>query len=515
MCRIALAAIVACALATPALAARPAVTIEQGALAGTTEDDAAVFKGIPFAAPPVGRLRWRAPQAAPTWPGTRDAGDFGSICPQARSKGIFSESRPQSEDCLTINVWTPHLRPAAKLPVMVWIYGGAFQQGSSANNFTDGTDLARHGVIFVSFNYRLGVLGFFAHHGLEAENPDEPIGNYALMDQIAALRWVQKNITAFGGDPGNVTIFGGSAGGMSVNNLMASPMARGLFAKAISESGLGLEAMVPLVQAEAAGKALADRMGATGDDKDVIAKLRSLSTDDILADQAKNSPLGHFAPFVDGKVITEEVSLSFAKGEIAKVPYIAGSTSDEASLAPVIGVKPESLLTLFGDQLPTVRAIYEQNRKLTDQEFARQVFNDAYFASGVQALVGFVANTGAPARAYQFAYVANAFRGKVVGVGHGGEGIFVFGLRDFDVLGVETTDQDRAIIAMMQDYWTNFAKTGDPNGANLPTWPDFTTASQQTLVVDDKIDTVLDFRRAQEGVMIDAWKKRVALPAPK
>ena len=515
MRRIVLAAIVACALVTPALAARPTVTIDQGTLAGTTENDVAVFKGIPFAAPPTGPLRWRAPQAAPTWSGARNASDFGSICPQARSQGIFSESRPQSEDCLTINVWTPHLGPAAKLPVMVWIYGGAFQQGSSANNFTDGTDLARHGVIFVSFNYRLGMLGFFAHRGLEAENPNEPIGNYALMDQIAALRWVQKNIAAFGGDPANVTIFGGSAGGMSVNNLLASPMARGLFAKAISESGLGLEAMAPLAKAEAAGNAFAVRMGATGEDKDVIAKLRSLSTNDILADQAKNAPLGHFAPFVDGKVITEEVSLSFAKGEIAKVPYIAGSTSNEASLAPVIGVKPESLLTLFGDQLPQVRAIYEQNGKLTDEEFARQIFNDAYFASGVQALAGFVANAGAPARAYQFAYVADAFRGKVAGVGHGGEGIFVFGLRDFGVLGVEATDQDRAIIAMMQDYWTNFAKTGDPNGANLPAWPAFTTASQRTLVVDDKTDAVLDFRRAQERVMIDGWKKRIGLAASK
>jgi para-nitrobenzyl esterase len=226
----------ACVSALPAWA-QPQASIAQGALSGTSEGTISEFKGIPFAAPPVGALRWRAPQPASGWQGTRDASAFGPICPQPNLPGRLV--LPQSEDCLSLNVWTPNSAPGAKLPVMVWIYGGSFVSGGSAFPIYDGVELAQHGVVVVTLNYRLGWLGFFNHPALAAANPGES-GNFGLLDQIAALQWVQKNIAAFGGDPANVTIFGESAGGMSVNDLTVSPAARGLFAKAISESGLGL-----------------------------------------------------------------------------------------------------------------------------------------------------------------------------------------------------------------------------------------------------------------------------------
>ncbi len=216
--------------------ADPQVKIEQGALSGAVDGGISVFRDIPFAAPPVGDLRWRSPQPAPAWTGTRDATLFGPVCPQAlRTDGKpVPEKHTENEDCLTANVWTPNT--GGKLPVMVWIYGGSFRQGGSAFSIYDGMELAQHGVVVVTFNYRLGWLGFLDMPSLAAEHSGEPHGNYGLMDQVAALKWVQKNIASFGGDPSNVTIFGESAGGMSVNDLMVSPLARGLFDKAISES---------------------------------------------------------------------------------------------------------------------------------------------------------------------------------------------------------------------------------------------------------------------------------------
>jgi para-nitrobenzyl esterase len=512
MRKAALALVFGMFLGHAALAAEPQIRIDQGMLSGTVEDGIEAFKGIPFAAAPIGPLRWRAPQPAPTWSGVRKADDFGPICPQVQRASFLRQDSPQSEDCLTVNVWTPDAQRGAKLPVMVWIYGGGFIQGSSAFSLYDGTDLAKHGVILVSFNYRLGALGFLAHPALEAEQAGEPGGNYGLLDQIAALAWVQKNIAAFGGDPANVTIFGESAGGVSVNDLMVSPMARGLFAKAISESGLGLEKHTTLAEAQDSGVAFAARMGVTETGGDALAELRAVKVEAILKDQGKTLE-GAVSPFIDGKIIPEDVSLAFAKGHIAKVPYIAGSNSNEASLAPMIGLKPEAMLTQFGDKLADVRALYEQGGKLSDQEFGRQVFGDALFASGAQAFAGFAAQTGEPARVYQFGYVANYYRGKVPGVSHGGELLYVFGLRGLGLLGKFASDSDRAMVALVQNYWTNFAKTGDPNGAGLPVWPTFSDTSQQTLVFDDKTQAVADFRKGQVGVMEAGWAKREGLAA--
>ena len=240
MRRLVLAAALILFGSSSAFAAKIAIKIDQGVLNGDTEDDVQVFKNIPYVAAPISDLRWRAPQPGPSWAGARDATAFGPVCPQNQKPSQFIPKLPYAEDCLSLNVWSPNTTTAAKLPVMVWICGGSFVTGGAAIPLYDGTDLAKHGVVIVSFNYRLGELGFLAHPALASEHTDDDAtGNFGLLDQIAALKWVQKNIASFGGDPNTVTIFGESAGGMSVNDLMVSPMARGLFTKAISESGLG------------------------------------------------------------------------------------------------------------------------------------------------------------------------------------------------------------------------------------------------------------------------------------
>jgi len=488
------------------------IRIAQGTLSGGAEEGVAYFKNIPFAAPPVGALRWRAPQPAPVWGDTRPAREFGPVCPQNYKPSLFAPRLPQSEDCLTLNVWAPEGQTDAKLPVMVWIYGGGFINGAAALPFYDGIDLAKHGVVVVTLNYRLGQLGFFAHPALMK---DQASGNFGLLDQIAALKWVQTNIAAFGGDASNVTIFGESAGGISVNDLVASPPARGLFVKAISESGLGLHAVLTQAKAQKGSVDFAAKLGVTGDDAEAAGKLRKLKVEDILYREGDLKTEGQVAPYIDGKVIPDDVSLLFARGEIAKVAYISGSNSNEASLAPALG---DDLLTMpgrdLGDKLALVRGIYERDGKLTDEEFGRQFFNDALFTAAAQDLAGFVVKAGGTARVYHFGYVADQLRAKDPGVGHGGEIPYVFGLRKLGFLAAGLTPKDQGVVAMTENYWTNFAKTGDPNGAGLPAWPAFTPASRQTLVIGDETKAMADFRRGQVGVIEAGWNKRTGQMAP-
>ena len=513
MRRFALAVTLACLTALPAWA-QPQATIAQGALSGTTEGATTVFKGIPFAAPPVGALRWRAPQPAPGWNGVRDASAFGPICPQPNLSGRLV--LPQSEDCLTLNVWTPNGAPGAKLPVMVWIYGGSFVTGGSAFPIYDGVELAQRGVVVVTLNYRLGWLGFFNHPALAAAGPG--VGNFGLLDQVAALQWVQKNIASFGGDPANVTIFGESAGGMSVNDLVVSPAARGLFAKAISESGLGLWTIGTSAQAQQNAVTFAALESSDGASADALAKLRTLSADQILADQKKLS--NQSAPFVDGAVLPDQPTALFAQGKVAHVPYLAGSNSDEATLMSAIHMTNDDMLKPFGDALPTVRKVYEADGKLSDDQFARQVFADALFASGAQGLAAFETKLGEPSYVYHFDYVFDALRLFSSGVGHGGEIPYVFGFTglsndpNFASKMKYATDKDRSIAAMMEGYWTNFARTGNPNGAGLPDWGASSAAAPETLVVNDETKSVAGYRKPQLTIIYAGWSKRTGLSLP-
>ena len=519
MRRIGFGFLLALALTVPAAASIPQVKLEQGFVSGTTDGDIAVFKGIPFAAPPTGDLRWRPPQPPASWNDVRDARAFGAICPQEPDRA--AKRLKQSEDCLTLNVWAPGIKPGGKLPVMVWIYGGGFRGGASAFPYYDGTELADHGVVVVSFNYRLGWLGFFNHPALAKENAGEPTGNYGLMDQIAALRWVQRNIAAFGGDPANVTIFGESAGGMSVNDLMISPSARGLFKRAISESGLGL---LPIPTADAAAtqaEAFAKREHVAATGEDALSQLRKLPVSAVLADQ-KGVPLDKATtPMVDGKIIPNQPAVLFAQSKIAPAAYLAGSNSNEASLMKWLSATNQQILARFGDKLPDIRKLYGQDGALTDEMLAHQLFDDQVFAAGAHALAAFVAKTGEPAYVYHFAYVAEAQRSKETGVAHGGEIPFVFGLhglRKYPLLAArlagKTTDSDHKIVDMMQGYWTNFAKGGNPNGDGLPEWVSATANEDDTLVVNDNTKTVTGFRRPMLALVYQGWSKQTGIPIP-
>jgi para-nitrobenzyl esterase len=460
-------------LATPAAAAT--VTIDQGALTGATIDGVDAYKNIPYAAPPVGALRWTAPQPPPHWRSPREATAFGPACPQHATDGLVVRANlPQSEDCLSLNVWTP--QHATKLPVMVWIHGGGFTQGAASVPRYDGAALAQHGVVLVSFNYRLGRLGFFAYPGLKD-------ANFGLLDQIAALQWVRRNIAAFGGDPDNVTIFGESAGGVSVDALMVSPLAKGLFAKAIAESG-GMFGAVPLADARKHSQDVATALHAAG--PGALKTLRALPPDQLVP---KDDDEGA-GPIVDGTVLPQDVSAAFAQVHFAAVPYLAGTNSNEGS---ILGNGDASWVEQpFAKNRAVVRALYPTP---DDAQFHRELFGDRFFAGVTASLAASVAHAGAPSYVYRFDFLADAMRRRgETAVMHGGELAFVFG---FGQLASFAPPQDTATAAQMQSYWTNFAKTGDPNGAGLPSWPRFEGAAPATLVIGDKTLAVPNFRKAQ------------------
>jgi len=444
--------LVSVALLAPPVAAQQ-VAIDSGAVAGTTADGVTSFKGIPFAAPPVGDLRWNSPAPVAAWGEPRAATAYGPDCMQNPLPGIQAGSRPMSEDCLTLNVWTPKAAKGVKLPVMVWIHGGGFVGGSGTLPETDGGLLAKRDVVVVSFNYRLGRFGFFAHPALGQG------GNWGLMDQIAALKWVQRNIASFGGDPAMVTIFGESAGGESVSRLMASPVAKGLFARAIVASGGGRDDWPTLADAQAKGQAFGTRAGATD-----AAALRGLPADKVLGGLALMSKEDdrYSGPMTDGTIVPAGAETIFAEGKQARIPYIVGSNDDELGFIPapframVNGPVEKSL----GASAATVKAAYAN-----EDEANRRLGGDAIFAEPALAFGLLQARAGGPTFLYRFGYVAEGQRKPDVGAVHASDVAFQFGN-----LPADATAADRAAAIQLGDYWTNFAKTGDPNGGALPAW---------------------------------------------
>lgn len=475
--RFALATI--CLLSASAAAAREVVATKAGRVAGTVAGEVVAYKGIPFAQPPVGALRWRAPEPAEPWRGVKRAAAFGPACPQHNpSTGGYGPDPVQSEDCLTLNIWKP--RAAAKpLPVMLWIYGGSFVRGDGANPMFDGAALARRGVIVVTFNYRLGRLGWFAHPALTREGV--PTGNFGLMDQIAALKWVRDNIAAFGGDPANVTIFGESAGAMSVNLLMIAPEARGLFAKAITQSGFGRIDAKPLAAAEAQGEAFAKAAGAAD-----AAALRVLPVEAVLADQS--SPIGGDAnpgPIVDGTLVRENVDRAFTEGRQARVPWLVGSNDYEADLFPAFLEQPDAFVfARFPEAArPAMMTLFDPERTGDKQAVAANIVTDYAFTEPARFLAGAQARLGQPVYRYFFTYVPEDYRRATPGAGHAAEVQFAFDtLGTFPWSSATFTAADRRVAADVARYWTNFAKTGDPNGPGLAAWP--LDREDQALVFD-------------------------------
>lgn len=482
------------------------------------KDGVRSFKGIPFAAPPVGDLRWKDPQPVKNWKGVRNADKFGARCMQRSGGDYWFRSEEMSEDCLYLNVWTPAKSGGERLPVLVYIFGGGFQQGDGSEPRYDGESMARKGIVAVSINYRLGIFGFFSHPDLTKESGHHASGNYGLLDQVAALRWVQKNIAAFGGDPKRVTIAGESAGSISVSALMASPLSKDLFAGAIGESGalIGTLPPHPLAETEQNGVKFAETAGATS-----IAGLRALSAEKIMelstppggrgAGAAGRPPTISFSPNLDGYFLPKTLVEIFEAGEQAKVPLLAGSNSAEQGARAVLGQNEATVegftaavRRLYGDNADQILKVYapttpeEVMQAATDLASARFIAFGTWKWTELQA-----ANSDKPVYRYYYTRprpamipgsgpgappadaageggrgrAGEAGRGAGVagaprGAAHSSEIQYAMGNLDLDTRYAWDAD-DRKVSETMSSYFANFIKTGNPNGADLPEWPTY------------------------------------------
>ena len=449
-------------------AATKVIAVDSGKLRGSEAAGVASWKGIPFAAPPLGANRWRAPQPPAAWQGVRDATEYAHDCMQVP---FPSDAAPlgttPAEDCLYANVWRP-ARAMKKLPVIFWIYGGGFVNGGASPPTYAGTNLARQGVLVFSANYRVGRFGTFAHPQLTQENADQGrLGNYGYMDQIAALQWVHRNIAAFGGDPGNVTIIGESAGGMSVLTLVTSPLAQSLFHKAVVMSGGNGIAMggADLATVEKIGVEFAAAKGIAADDPAALAKLRALSAEEITSGLnmaalfAQNGPRSFASPFVEGKVAVDAGD-AFRTGKFAKVPVMIGATSAD-----------------FGGKT-------------------------GFMVGGARILSGAIADHGVPVYAYRFSYVAESVAEP--GAQHATDIPYFF---DTQAIKYEqkTTPRDNAMGKTISAYLVNFARTGNPNGAGLPDWPTFSRAN----------DVLVDFTASGKAIaQKDPWGAEIDAAPP-
>ena len=484
------------------------VTTQSGPLIGESADGVLVFKGIPYAAAPIGELRWRPPQPVTPWTQPHDATRFSASCPQPARRDRAGEPGPTDEDCLYLNVWTKALD--GKRPVMVWIHGGAFRLGSGSMPIYDGARFAQGGVVLVTCNYRLGRFGFFAHPALVAANPDDARGNYGLMDEAAALEWVKANVAAFGGDPDNVTVFGESAGGSGVLHLLTSPRADGLFQKAIIESGGGHQIDRRLDGARGPRESLTDQgiawAKSTGVGRDAdAAALRALSAQQVLGDGQLSEGLGGVGPVIDGVWVPDDPGVRLSHGAFHAVPLLIGTNSYEASVLQAFGTDANRLITTLGVDRAALQRLYSG---VGDAELADQAFGDATFVSGGRHVARSVAARGTPAYLYHFDYVLERRRGKVPGAAHGAEIPYVFATLDNlpAIVRMLTTKDDTATATMMNRYWINFATSGDPNGEGLPRWPKYSTGTDELLLVRPKVEAVAHFRAPQLDFFQLRWE---------
>ncbi len=447
------------------------VTVESGALAGIESNGVRAFLGVPYAAAPVGELRWKAPQAVATWKGTRDARQYAAACPQPDDKMYGLTPKVQSEDCLNLNVWAP-AKTDKPLPVMVWLHGGANRMGAGSIAFYDGSRLAPRGVIVVTLNYRLGYLGFFAHEALEDGG-----ANYALLDQIAALKWVQKNIAAFGGDPQRVTLFGESAGGADTLYLMASPAADKLFQQAIVQSGGGWNKPPTREKFE---KKIAKNLKAAGIEGSLdAAALRALKPAQLIEALAKDAGIG-FGPFQDGVTATEAPSKAFAEGRAAKIPMIIGSNDWEASLLKIRG---PGAMGRFMARVPPFTGWYADGT--TAQERESLMFTDIVFGAPARWLAA-AHSKQSSAWLYKFNYVTSGYRSKIPGAGHAAEIAYVFDTVGITPKSAEAANaEDQAMADALADCWTAFARTGKPACA-LSAWDAYDATQDNILLIDGK-----------------------------
>jgi para-nitrobenzyl esterase len=499
------------------MAASTTAKVEQGVLQGTKEDGLTVYKGIPFAAPPVGDLRWRAPQPAAKWEGVRKADKFAPQCVQGGPPSSMSE------DCLYLNVWSPAKSASAKVPVLVWIYGGGFAGGATSIPGYSGEVLAKKGVVLVSIAYRLGTLGFLAHPELSAESPEHVSGNYGLLDMIAGLQWIKKNIAAFGGDPNKVTIFGESAGGIAVSQLCASPLTKGLISGAISESGGSFgpprpsgapgENMRPLANAEKDG--LAFQINAVANS---LADLRKLPPEKILA-----ATRGMAWPNTDGWVIPDDQYKLYDAKKFNDIPVLIGYNSDEgASFSHDSSPKAyiDGVRKRYGAYADSLLKAYPAGEK-TVPKTARDLARDAAFGWQTWIWARLQSQRGS-SKVFMYYFdqhpdFAVGSEHEGFGAWHGREVPYVFGHLN-DLQGEIPSATDRVISDAMGTYWTNFAKYGDPNGKGIAKWPAFSDAHPEYMYLAGTphagptpneeglkaLDAYFAWRRSPEGIRASA-----------
>lgn len=467
--------------AAEADASAPRVRAPAGELEGLVEGDGAVhvFKGVPYAAPPVGELRWQAPQPAKPWEGVLQAKTFGARAMQAliRQGMTFGDNEP-SEDCLYLNVWRPaEAKEGGKLPVMVWIHGGGFRTGATSSPGQSGANLSQKGVLVVSMTYRLGIFGFYSHPELSKEPRRKSSGNYGLMDMVAALEWVQTNIDAFGGDPNNVTIFGESAGSNAVSILMASPQAKGLFHKAIGQSGATFDQILaPRKQGEELGLNFAQRELGVASLKD----LRGLPAQ-VLLDAAQKGP--RFRPLIDGQFLKDAVPLTFKRGRQNSVPLLAGWTMDEAGADDIFGNDVPNEMNyrmrayeLFRDNAKAFLAAYAGDSDEEAYRAAKDYGTDVYIAHGAWKWIEAQLKTGDhPVFRYRFDQTSplpsNAPSDAEPVASHASDVVYVFG--NLEANDLPWRPEDHTTSNLVMNYWTNFAKYGHPGGDGVSKWPEY------------------------------------------
>tara|TARA_R110002124_G_scaffold116132_3_gene272391 strand:- start:54 stop:1601 length:1548 start_codon:yes stop_codon:yes gene_type:complete len=489
----------------------PVVRVEQGALVGRVDAGIAAFKAIPYAAPPVGALRWREPQPAEAWTGMRDASSVGPICIQPPSGGDPGVGPlPMSEDCLTLNVWAP-AAAEAPVPVMVWIHGGGLNNGSGTAALYDGANLARRDVVVVSINYRLGRLGFFAHPALTAEAGGEAlVGNYGLADIVASLEWVRDNIAAFGGDPGNVTVFGESAGGAAVLRLMIAEPARGLFHRAVVQSGLGRDEATPVFRARDGRPSLEERGVAFATGLGLVdptaEQLRAIPAERLLtpAPSFYGGDLLVIDGYDGGGLVDEDVEPAFAAGLQAPVPLIIGTNSAE-----FWWMKPSDLSPYgeIDDALTPGERAALLNAYGGEDGYNAHVVSDLAFNEPARQLARLHARAGHPTFLYRFDVVAAAMPEPHAGATHASERPYVFDNLSASSWAVE--DRDQRAATAMADYWTTFAATGDPNGGGRPAWPEYRAMPGQLLMFSNDGPAAAPVPFADRLDLIEAFYARI------
>jgi para-nitrobenzyl esterase len=510
--------VVACLVGVPwarASASPVLVRIEGGLVRGRTEHGVIAFEGIPFAAPPVGALRWAPPQAVRPWKGVRPALTYAHDCMQIPLAGDLAPLRTvPNENCLYLNVWRPRGASAHNLPVMVWIYGGGFVNGGTSPAVYDGTPFARDGVVLVSFNYRLGNFGFFGFPALTREGRGKLLGDYAFMDQLAALKWVQRNIRAFGGDPHNVTIFGESAGGISVNDLLITPLAHGLFQRAIIESGGGRPIFPRRTltgspqSADAMGVRLARHFGIDGEGLRALARLRTLPAS-TLVDGLNMATMAKSATYVGGPIqydhlyMGEPIEVYARHPQIGnRVPVMIGDNSADLGVFAAKSVK--ALFARFGPKAAAARAAFDPTGRLSLQELSLRIGGALWMIEPARAIARILSGRGQPVYEYRFSYVATSLRGTPFGkpgAMHATEIPYVFDTVKAHY-GSKTSQADETMAREMHAYWVAFAKTGRPDPAGLPPWPQYHAGT----------DRLMNFT-AHHGPVAEAdpWKTRLDL----